>query len=263
MTTSAPSAPPSPSATVLALREAGSGLPAVHRDLAVLAAAYPQDDQEALGRLPIGQRDARLVDVYESLFGSRLDAALDCGACGERLELRLDTRDLRAGSHPDPLPRNGSPRRADTERADTWSTLDLAGFQVEYRSPDSTDLAVAAMADPVTARAQLAARLLRIHRDAEPVPIDRAPAEVLATAVEALSRLDPQAETSVRTPCPTCGAACEAMLNVGSLLWARIDAAAAALIREVDALARAYGWSEGEILALGLDRRQAYLELVR
>ena len=35
-----------------------------------------------------------------------------------------------------------------------------------------------------------------------------------------------------------------------------------ALLRDVDTLARAYGWTEEQVLALGDARRGAYLELV-
>jgi hypothetical protein len=42
----------------------------------------------------------------------------------------------------------------------------------------------------------------------------------------------------------------------------KIDMLARRLLREVDALARVYGWSEAAILALPATRRQAYLEIV-
>jgi len=44
--------------------------------------------------------------------------------------------------------------------------------------------------------------------------------------------------------------------------WAELAAEAKRLLREVDALARAYGWREADILALSSQRRHAYLELV-
>ena len=48
-----------------------------------------------------------------------------------------------------------------------------------------------------------------------------------------------------------------------AFVWAEVDAAAQRLLHEVDVLARAYGWTEPEVLALSEARRAAYLRLVR
>jgi hypothetical protein len=53
-----------------------------------------------------------------------------------------------------------------------------------------------------------------------------------------------------------------ATFDAGSLLWEEIDARARALLAEVHQLAAAYGWSEGQILALSDRRRAVYLDLV-
>ena len=42
-----------------------------------------------------------------------------------------------------------------------------------------------------------------------------------------------------------------------------VQARARRLLREVDVLARAYGWTEADVLALSEQRRTAYLEIVR
>jgi hypothetical protein len=52
-------------------------------------------------------------------------------------------------------------------------------------------------------------------------------------------------------------------LNVASLLWDDIEAHAHKLVGEVDALARAYGWTEPEILVLSPQRRATYLAMVQ
>jgi hypothetical protein len=47
-----------------------------------------------------------------------------------------------------------------------------------------------------------------------------------------------------------------------SFVWAELEAQAHRLLHEIDVLARAYGWSEPEVLALGERRRAAYVSLV-
>jgi hypothetical protein len=53
-----------------------------------------------------------------------------------------------------------------------------------------------------------------------------------------------------------------ATLDPAEFLWAAAEAQARRLLLEVDALARAYGWREPDVLALPPARRRAYLELV-
>ena len=62
--------------------------------------------------------------------------------------------------------------------------------------------------------------------------------------------------------CPECGAVFDATLDPAAVLWERICADAPRLLGEVAALARAFGWSESQILALSDARRDAYLDLV-
>ena len=49
---------------------------------------------------------------------------------------------------------------------------------------------------------------------------------------------------------------------MASFVWEEVDAAARRLLGEVHALASAYGWSQEEILALGSQRRAAYMRLI-
>jgi hypothetical protein len=145
-----------------------------------------------------------------------------------------------------------------------WVPIDADGYEIHFRLPDSMDLMAAAASDsPGAARVELAGRVLRAWRDGEPVPVGALPPQVLGVALEAMAGYDPLAETLLCTTCPACGSSCTALLDVGAFLWARVEANARTLLWEVDVLARAYGWSEPQILALGERRRSAYLELVQ
>ena len=53
------------------------------------------------------------------------------------------------------------------------------------------------------------------------------------------------------------------MFDIVSFFWAEIDAWARRVLREVNVLARAYGWRESDILALSPVRRQIYLSMVQ
>ena len=50
-------------------------------------------------------------------------------------------------------------------------------------------------------------------------------------------------------------------LDIGSFVWHELTAWAQRAMDDVHVLARAYGWSESEVLALSAWRRQRYVEL--
>jgi hypothetical protein len=79
---------------------------------------------------------------------------------------------------------------------------------------------------------------------------------------DALEAADPNADLAFDICCGACGQLGTAQLDAGELLWDEVSARARALLGEVHLLARAYGWSESEILALSPARRAAYLSMV-
>jgi hypothetical protein len=77
-----------------------------------------------------------------------------------------------------------------------------------------------------------------------------------------LERLDPGAVVSFALLCPSCNHGWSAAVDVGEAVWAELRRAAERSLIEVDALARTYGWTEGDVLRLSPMRRAAYLQLV-
>ena len=81
-------------------------------------------------------------------------------------------------------------------------------------------------------------------------------------APEDAEHADPLAAITIESVCEECGATQSLALDPVRFAWAQIEARAVGLLREVDALARAYGWTEAEVLAVPAGRRQLYLRLV-
>ena len=50
--------------------------------------------------------------------------------------------------------------------------------------------------------------------------------------------------------------------DIGDMLWQKVRAAAERVLLDIDVLARAYGWTEREVLRLNPLRRAAYLQMV-
>lgn len=233
---------------MLDLWERGRARSAAERALLMLEAALPRRSAGELGALSLGQRDRLLLRLRAAALGPRLAATTDCPACGEQLELETDCLALLAEA-PD---RAAGPR-----------SLEVADHVVTYRLPDGRDaVAIASLRDADAARRELLARCVTgAAAPAGEVPPERLPAPVQSALAEAIARDDPQAETVLALACTSCATRWAAPLDVARFVWAEIAARARRLVLEVDALARAYGWREADVLALSDARRAAYLSL--
>jgi hypothetical protein len=232
----------------LDLWETGDELGPVERSLALAAAADPlSGGLDELAQLPLGRRDARLLTLHESLAGGRLEATAACAACGEQAEFSVEVSELLA-REPD------SGQRPPVEED---------GFVVHWRSPDSSDVsAAAATGDAADAEQVLLARCVTAATGPDGV-LDAAalPESVRREVSRVMGDADPLAEVLVNVVCPACETEFVADLDVGTFVWAEVHARAQRLLHEVDVLARAYGWTEAEVLSLGDHRREAYLAL--
>lgn len=172
--------------------------------------------------LSVGARDAAILAERQRLFGTAMAATLACGHCGETLEVPLDAGALAAACAPG--------------------------------GPTSRDLADAlALHDSAAGRRLLAARVAGVAVEALDAPaID---------AIEAtLEAADGPGDLMLGYRCPACGEAAEAAFDPARFVWREVDRAASALFDEIATLARAYGWTEAEALALSPGRRARYLE---
>jgi hypothetical protein len=214
------------------------------RALALLA----HDGQGDGSELPLGLRDARLLLIFGAVRGSNLDALADCPECGTTLELQLAIADLVDG-YPD---RHGRVGRHD---------VDLGTAAVRVRCPTTGDLVAAAGAGDADA-----ARDMLVERCVTAVRRPAAPARALdddelRRLGEHLERLDPLVDVRIEISCDECHTHWPALLDVPGMVWAQIEGLARRLLRDVDALATRYGWSEADILGMSEARRHAYLDL--
>src|SRR5205085_3400815 len=173
--------------------ERGEPLRAAGRATTLLVAARPELAAEEAAALTLGERDAELLELRERTFGPRLEAFVACPACGEPLELELDTRELRRAGDDLPAAASGS--------------LALGDAEVRYRPLTCADLdAAAATGDVEPARKLLLEHaVLPAERGGEAVEPADLPEEVVEALAERLAAADPRAEILVGLDCPECG----------------------------------------------------------
>ncbi len=231
---------------LLALWERAIGLPPKRRD-DVLLQALTADEQSPPTAL--ATRNRGLLELHAALFGPRLALHSRCPACAHEIEFECDVSMLTAAA--------AAPSPAATYR------LRHERHALCFRLPDAENLDEAARAadeDGFVERL-LEHCVLSCEKDGAHVPPGALPSNVRSALSERMESLDPGASLGFDLHCPDCGRGWHAPFDVGAVLWQRLQAAAERLLLEVDRLARRYGWSEAEVLALSPMRRAAYLQL--
>jgi hypothetical protein len=230
-------------AAMLAAWEEGASHPPVSQAITMLSAAWPETPASDWKRLPIGVRDAALLDLQDCMFGQGLEAITSCAKCSAQVELNFTTAQIRS---------TGPSRDAVTVARD--------GYEVECRLPTSEDLLALPRSDPEAALLERC--VMRAVRRGESISAQGLPPAVTQAVADELVKADPQAEVRVAIECPQCGYGWSQDFDITAYLWAELDDWARRLLRDVHALASAYGWSEREVLGMSARRRRLYLEMV-
>lgn len=234
------------SAELLDLWEAMIGRRPEAAALLLLSAVLPELPPAAAAALPIGRRDASLLELRERTFGSRLLAVAVCASCGERAEIEFLADDIR------------------TPAAETGSELSVRQGETEilFRPPTTGDLLAlepAEAADVDSVREALARACILEIRDGSTSEADTLSPAVLEAVEAAMAESDPQADVRLVVTCPSCGELRHVPFDIVSFLLDEIDTWARRTLHEVATLASAFGWREPDVLALGPRRRQYYL----
>lgn len=231
---------------LLEIWEHGYRMSSPHRALALLARACPEASIDALTALPLGRRDELLQRLRMQLFGTALAFVSTCPRCERVVESTLDLSTLPSAT-PAPPPQ----------------TLQLDGRSITFRAPTLGDL-IGLPNDPSSSRRALVTRCVAdIDHSGAEVAIEALPEQAIDAIGTAMSAADPTALAEIALECPDCGEHWLTGFDITTYLWREIDAWAHRMLRDVHALARAYTWSEADVLALSPTRRQLYLELCR
>ena len=219
--------------------------------VALLALSTPNASVNSLAKLPLGERDARLIRLRRALFGDAMECLVDCPACRGPLEITVSASDL---------------LKLDEVQPSDAGVLTFEGHQIRFRSLSSDDLSDLSdlVGNEDAFRTQLLSRCILDMRDPDGESGD--PAELSQEIIEALGlemeRRDPMSVIRLDLDCPHCGHAWPDLFDIATHLWSDVDEWARQTLLDVHRLARAYGWSERDILTLSAARRARYLEMV-
>jgi hypothetical protein len=246
---------------LLTVWEHGLGALPWQRALTILSAANPHSPPSALARVSIGRRDTDLLQLREWAFGKDLTLVASCPACQQTLEFTLPAERLRGPTaNSDAAGEQAGEPEGRAELHDTGQR----SYELRFRPVNSEDIAGCAGLDVAAAtRKLLSSCVLQARRQGESVSPQELPDEVVQQLLEQLAASDPQADRRIELTCPECHENWSEVFDIVSFFWTEIDVWARRTLREVNVLARAYGWHEDEILGMSPLRRQIYLAMAQ
>lgn len=222
--------------------------PVLHNALRLLSKACEMP-LEKVTEWSIGERDARLLTLREWLFGKKLNNTAHCPKCAERVEWEMDTSALHLQT-----PQS-------TAHIPIFE-LETETYHLRFRLPNSADMLnkKAVQSNP---RQILFNCILSSKSDQKDFPTENLPETVFETLMESMAQKDPQSHITVLLNCPACRHEWASVFDILSYLWIEIDQWAKHLLQEVYVLARAFGWSEHDIVNMSTRRRQMYIDMLR
>lgn len=187
-------------------------------------------------RLPVADRDRLLAQLYRELFGDDVEADATCRACAAPFELRFRLDAVLEG--------RSTPRPDGVEGPDARGRYRLGDLL--WRLPSTADLAAAGGREELLAACIVEGDLLGREDEVE----------------QAMAALGPALDVDIDALCPRCGATSPVRFEISAYLLRCIANERRFLLREAHRIARAYGWSSTEILALPRVVRQEFVRLI-
>lgn len=239
---------PLTSTQLLNVWELGVSLSLPEKALLLLHTACTDGDPNDPALLSIGERDARLMQLREWMFGSQLLNIAVCPNCTERIEWMNTVADLLVPSN---------------NELDARFDIQVDNYKIQFRLPNSYDLSkIASQKDSSNPKLLLEECIVSAYKDAHEQAVNDLPAQVFELLDEQMGTADPQANIVMNLHCPACEHVWDAPFDIVSYLWTEIDNWAKHVLQDVAVLASAFGWSEPQVLSLSPQRRQWYLEIV-
>ncbi len=190
--------------------------------------------------LPIAERDRVLAEIYIRTFGSKIDSVVNCRKCRQLFDIGFDLRSL--------LDHVWQKYNSSKQNQDGFFKVQDG---LEFRLPTGEDETAVMGMKPEEAVAELLTRCVKNNGQT----VD------LETVQRAMEDTGPLLDLDLDARCPECGEHQQVRFDIQYFLLSSLKEGQKLLVREVDRLARTYGWSLNEILSLPHDLRVTYADM--
>ncbi|MFI0848341.1 hypothetical protein [Mesorhizobium sp. IMUNJ 23232] len=210
-----------------------------YRDAVLLVERLIVDEDECLQpgqtrRLPVGDFDAIIATLFCDLYGERAEARCECARCRKAYEFDV------------PVAAVNADRRQADERIFVRDGVRVARLAegTMLRLPEVRDLLSVAVSP-------LSLETFIVERGGDAPDI----------VENALALFCPLLADTVATTCPNCGGGQSVEFDLTTFFMKSLLRERDVLLREIDVVARAYGWSFADIVAMPRALRHGFVRI--
>ncbi len=235
--------------SLMTLMEAGANRSSLERGQLLLVWGYREQGWQELAALSLGRRARCLLDLRRSFFGKDVTLSGHCRRCGASFEFATDVDEILS---------------ADNRTESVRVKVPVGDLELEARPLTAPDIAAFPDLDSDQEKcAYLAFQSLVAVRKTDGTVLEVSdPAQMQPDWVAALGGIledqDPLSSIVFCLDCADCGNSWRAHFDIADLLWEELESEHAMVLEEIHLLARHYGWTEADIVAIPPVRRRAY-----
>lgn len=233
---------------LLTIWEFGTKHSVIETSLFLLSYAYPEHDIPHIAAFSIGERDARLLHLRESLFGPVLQNTSDCTVCHQKMEWETSIDSLKL----QPI----------SETVPGLMDLNYKEHHIELRLPNSLDILELNEQDSEDDQVSQLIEQCVVNSTLPQKQAKKMSKTLKHKIVQIMEDHDPQANVVMKLSCSECGNQWEATFDILQYLLKEINDWAIEMLQDVYTLAVNFGWSESDILDMSRFRRNLYLNMI-
>lgn len=229
-----------------------SNMPVLAKTLLLLQQACNISDNSVITSMSIGERNARLLQLQEWIFGNKMFHITYCQNCNEKLEWETDTTSMFL-------------QNINNNFIAENYTLQFKGYEISYRLINNLDILNIQKNNISHTEAKaslLQSCLLEAKKSNKIIAIEKLPNTVFDAIEKQMAVNDPQANMQFNLHCPACKHSWQAAFDIMNFFWEEVNIWAERMMQEIYILSHYLHWTEKDILRMPAQRRQKYLQMI-
>ena len=215
----------------------------LYKGVILASLAFPDKDPSSIMKWSIEKRDAALFHIRKTLFGNQFTNLAHCPQCSQTVEWELSFQQLQIPSILE-MPDN------------VEIAIDIPAYKILVRLPNSNDLLI-------KDELQILYSCILNRDNYEDQNFETGLPDLLVQKInEQFNSSCYASNITYQLNCTDCSHEWQGIFDILSYLWKEIDQWAKGFLQQISLLAKAYGWSETEIINMSKNRRNHYLQLI-
>ena len=234
---------------LLSIWEFGVNHSVLETNLFLLSHAYPEFNLNQIMSLPIGERDARLLQIREHQFGTLFHNTSNCSACGQKMEWETPIDQLKL-------------QKIKNEFEVESIELEEGNHLLSFRLPNSHDVMEVISLNAREEKVDLLLQKCILKSSTLISDSASMNPELKLRMIAEMEARDPQANIVMNLKCAECENEWSITFDIMQYLWSEINEWAIQLMKDIYLLAKNFSWSESQILGMSRFRRNLFVNML-